>query len=411
MAAPAEDRSRMVRRNTGLLATAQVALWGALGALAAFGPISVFELSHRESMAAVLFGGYYLAAAAGARLGGRFMDRAGRRPGLAAGYLILALGGGVCAGSVAAGSTVGMLAGGVVIGAGAGAALLGRAAVADMYPPERRGRAVGTLLVAGTVGAVGGPPLAGAVHALARSGGVGEPLVVPWLLVPVLAAVALGFVLALRPDPRELAIGGAGAATRRPIEVLRQRTALVAVATIAAVQVVMVTFMGVVPVVLHSHGAGELTVSVVVSLHLAGMFAFSSVVGAALDRWGRRAGLLGGVAVSAAGVLLSLAEGTTVVPAAGLLLIGVGWSAAYLGSTAIVSDLAGPAERAGALGLMDLVAALAAAGGVLSGAALLQIAGLLVLGIAGLALLAGPAALLALRERAPAMPPGPPSRG
>lgn len=93
------------------------------------------------------------------------------------------------------------------------------------------------------------------------------------------------------------------------------------------------------------------------------------------------------------------------VPAAGLLLIGVGWSAAYLGSTAIISDLAGPAERAGALGLMDLVAALAAAGGVLSGAALL------VLGIAGLALLAGPAALLALRERAPAMPPGPASRG
>src|SRR5207253_10977303 len=40
---------------------------------------------------------------------------------------------------------------------GSGAALLARAAVADMYPIERRGVAVGFLLAAGTVGAIVGP--------------------------------------------------------------------------------------------------------------------------------------------------------------------------------------------------------------------------------------------------------------
>jgi hypothetical protein len=60
---------------------------------------------------------------------------------------------------------------------------------------------------------------------------------------------------------------------------------------------------------------------------------------------------------------------------------------AYVGSTAVISDLAGPAERAGALGLMDLVASVAAATGVLSGAALLQATGLVILGLAALALL------------------------
>lgn len=400
---PAE-RDRLVRRNSGLLASAQVALWGAIGAVAAFGPITMFELSGRESMAAVLFGAYSLSVAAGARIAGRFMDRAGRRPGLAAGYVAMGIGGGTAALAVAGGSTVGVLAGAVVIGAGAGAALLGRAAVADMYPAERRGRAVGRLLVAGTIGAVGGPPLAGLVHALAR--GIDEPLIAPWLLVPVLAAVALSVVLAVRPDPRDLAVSDVSPGARRPIQILRLRPAVAAVATIAVVQVVMVTFMSVVPVVLHSHHAGELTVSIVVSLHLAGMFALSSVIGAGLDRWGRRAGLLGGLGLTAAGVLLALGEGTTMLPSAGLLLIGVGWSMGYVGSTAVISDLAGPGERAGALGLMDLVASLSAAVGVLSGAALLQAAGLFVLAVAALVLLGTGLAVVVLAREPEPVPAG-----
>jgi MFS family permease len=370
------ERARLAHRISALLAGAQVALWGALGAWAAFGPITIFELSHRESLAAVQIGLYYVGAAAGARVAGRFMDRAGRRPGLAAGYVAVAASGGVCAAAVVTGSFPVLLAGSVVLGVGAGAALLGRAAVADMYPPDRRGRAVGTLLVAGTVGAVGGPPLAGAVHAVARNGGWADPLVAPWLLVPALGAVALGLVLAVRPDPRDLASEPPGGPVRRPSEILRLRPGLVAAATMVAAQAVMVTFMGVVPVVLHSHGAGEVTVALVVSFHLAGMFAFSRFVGAALDRWGRRAGLLAGVAISASGALLSLATGSTLIPAAGLVLIGIGWSAAYVGSTAVISDLATLAERAGALGLVDLVASLAAAVGVLGGALVLDLAGI-----------------------------------
>jgi MFS family permease len=371
--------------------------------VAAFGPISIFELSGRESFAAVLFGVYSLSVATGARLSGRFMDRAGRRPGLALGYVALAVGGAAAAVAVASVSAPGLIVAAAVIGAGGGTALLGRAAVADMYPPDRRGRAVGLVLVAGTIGAVGGPPLAGLAHAAARMAGVDRPLLVPWLLLPVLAAVGLVLVLSLRPDPRDLAVGSGAAATatRRPLEVLRARPALGAVATIAAVQVVMVTFMSVVPVVLHAHHAGELTVSIVVSLHLAGMFALSSVIGGALDRWGRRTGLLGGLALSVAGVLLSLGEGATILPAAGLLLIGIGWSMGYVASTAIVSDVAAPAERAGALGLMDLVASVSAAVGVLSGAALLQATGLVVLGLAALILLSGGlGAVVLTRERA-----------
>jgi MFS family permease len=401
-----DERARLVRRTTLLLAVAQAALWGAIGVFAAFGPISAFDISDRESAAPLLFGLYFLGVAAGARVAGSVMDRRGRRPGLVGGYVLMAAGGAGAAGAVAAESVGWLLGAGALIGAGVGPAQLGRTAVADMYPAERRGRAVGTLIVAGTIGAVGGPPLAGGAHALAERIGWTHPAVAAWLMGPVLAVAALACVLAVRPDPRALAIEGSGGHGRRPLEVVRPRPGLVAVVTMGVSQAVMTTFMGVVPVVLRSHGSGEGTISVVVGLHLAGMFAFSRLIGSALDRWGRRPGLLAGAALLVAGVLLSLVTGGTAIPTMGLLLIGIGWSTAFVGSTAVVSDLAAPSERAGALGLTDLVASLSAAAGVFGGAFVLEASGFQVLGVAGLVLLLVPISLMVvLREPAPLQPP------
>jgi MFS family permease len=392
-----------VRGLARRLEGAQVALWGAIGVAAAFGALSSNELTHRESAAAVFLGAYYVGAAAGARVAGRAMDRLGRRPGLAGGYVLLAASGLVAFAATGAGSFGWLLVGAVILGCGSGAALLGRGALADMHPPDQRGRAVGRLVVMGTIGAVGGPPLGGAVHELADRLGVGSPLAAPWLLVTLLAGVGLVLVLALRPDPRELAVGPAASGpARRPGQVLRLRPALVAVVAIAVAQAVMVTFMSVLPVVVRNHGAAPLVVSVVVSIHLAGMFALSPVVGVVLDRWGRRPGLLGGVFLSGAGVALALASEATPVATGALFLIGVGWSAAYLGSTAVVSDAATASERAGALGLTDLVAATAAAAGVFGGAALLEAQGYAVLSIVALGLLLLPAVLLVrVPDRAP----------
>jgi MFS family permease len=397
------DTRAPVRRNTALLTAAQVALWTAIGAFAAFGPITAFELTGRRSAAAVFFAIYYVAAALSARVAGRAMDRVGRRPGLAVGYAAVASGGAVAFVGVSAGSPLWFYVASALIGLGSGAALLGRGAVADMYPPARRGRAVGILLLAGTLGAVGGAPLSGGVHALAEGSAI-DPFAAPWLIVPAASAVALALVLMLRPDPRDLAVDGGE--MRRPArparEIVLLRPGLAALVSIGIAQAVMVTFMGVIPVVLHSHHVEELAVSAVVGLHLGGMFALSPVIGAILDRWGRRTGLLLGAVITAAGVFVSLLEDAAPVDAAGLFLIGVGWSAAYLGSTAVLSDLSSPAERAGALGVADLVASLTAAAGVLTGGFLFESTGFAPLAWAAVACLVLPLALvLALRETSP----------
>jgi len=378
-------------------------LWSSAGAFAAFAPITVFDLSHRESLVGVMLGLFNVGQVAGALILGRLMDKAGRRAGLITAYGVLIAGGLMASGFVAAGSVIGLLLAGPVFGFGAAGALLGRTAVADMYPPERRGKAVGNLVMFGTIGAIGGPPLAGAFHALAQRTGLSEPLIGPWLVIPLVCLVALVLVVSLRPDPRDLAVSvRAPAAGRPPTDILRLRPGMVAVVCIGVAQAVMVTFMSIIPVVVHSHGGSEITISLIVSGHLGGMFAFSQVIGLGLDRWGRRAGLLAGVVTSAIGVVLGGFVGGTVLSAIGLFLIGVGWSAAYLGSTAVISDLAGPAERGRALGLADLVAAASAATGVLGGAFLLGASGIVVVGTVALALLSLPLLLLApLQEAGP----------
>lgn len=395
-----EGRALLVRRSFLLLAGAQVGLLGALGAYAAFGPLATADLTGGRSGAAVLFGLYYLALALGAVTAGRLMDRVGRRPGLAAGYVLVIASGGVAFVAVAAGLYVVLLGSALALGAGVGAGLLGRGAVADMYPPERRGRAVGLLILAGTLGAVGGPFVGAGLFAAVR--GAEAPLAAPFLAVPVLGAIALAIVLRLRPDPRDLAVPGPPGVRRPPREVLRRRPAAVAAATIGIAQAVMVTYMSVIPVAVHEHGASELTVSLVVSLHLAAMFAPSPFFGALLDRMGRRSGLMAGLMVTGLGVVLGSSLAGTIPQGAGLVLIGAGWCAAYVSSTAVVSDLSAPAERAGALGLLDLLAGLAAGGGVLASAGMLELIGLRGLGLVALALLTVPFLLLVgLREPTP----------
>jgi MFS family permease len=148
----------------------------------------------------------------------------------------------------------------------------------------------------------------------------------------------------------------------------------------------MVGVMGVTPAALHHLGHGDTAIAWIISVHIGGMFALSPLIGAAMDRWGRRAGLVAGCGASVAGALLAGSEGPSPVVGAGLFLLGIGWSATFLGATAVISDVTRPAERAGALGFTDLVVSTCSATAGLASAALLETAGYRVLGVATAAL-------------------------
>lgn len=398
MTEPRETRAALVRRNTLLLVGAQATLNGIVATFFTLGVIAVVDLTGRERWSGIFLALFNLAAAGSALVTGRLMDRLGRRPGLAYGYSILLLSGIGGALAVEAGSTWALLGVAVPFGVGFGAAQLGRLAAADMVPSERRGRTVGVVVAAGTAGAIAGAPVAAGIERATGSSAL------PWLVVPVLAALGLLAVMALRPDPRDLAYREpeleTGLPRRSVSELVKLPPFLAAVVAIGVAQASMVAVMGISPIVLDDYGASSFVIAIVIGVHMAGMFALAPIAGYLLDAYGRRRGLLAGAVLAAAGALIGSFTEATALIGLGMFVVGLGWSACYLGATAVISDITRPEERGGALGFADLVTSASSAAGALAGGFVLEASGVAVVGVIMASLLV-PVLFLVLPLREP----------
>lgn len=345
----------------------------------------------------------------------------GRRPGLTAGYLVGAAGALAAVAAAVLGSLPLLLLAGLAFGGAGGANLQARYAATDLALPERRAGDLALVVWATTVGAVLGPNLTGPGAALAARLGVPE-LAGPYLLSAAAFTLAgLAVAVLLRPDPLLLARrlagvepagGPAGPSTRVPARralgeglaaVRAVPAARAAAVTIAAAHATMVGVMSMTPVHMGDHGADVRLVGLTISLHIAGMYALSPLVGLITDRAGPRATLGLGFALLAAAVLLA-ATGEPhggVGFLAGLILLGLGWSACLIGSSALLTAVLPLEARAPAQGLTDLTmnAAGAAAGG-LSGV-LVTLVGFPAFATGTLVLLAGPVLLVRRVGRAP----------
>ena len=145
-------------------------------------------------------------AALGATLVSVALRRLGRRPGLVVGYGVGAAGALIAGFALRLGSFPLLLLGAALFGIGNASNQLTRYVVADMHDAEHRGRALGWIVWAGTIGGVIGPSL------LAPAGRVAEAAGLPELAGPygvaalVMAVVAVGYQLVLCPDPATLAV-------------------------------------------------------------------------------------------------------------------------------------------------------------------------------------------------------------
>lgn len=184
--------------------------------------------------------------------------------------------------------------------------------------------------------------------------------------------------------------------------------ARLALVTVAVSHTAMVSIMVMTPVDLGHHGAGLQLIGLVISGHIAGMYAFSPVMGWLSDRFGRLAviGLAVGL-LSCAALLAGTAGASHGRTAAGLFMLGLGWSAGLVAGSALLTDSVPQAARAAVQGLSDLTMNTAAGiGGAVAGVIVAR-ASYGWLNVAGACLLL-PMATLALR-RALARPAAPAS--
>ncbi|GAA2444868.1 MFS transporter [Streptomyces macrosporus] len=335
----------------------------------------------------------------------------GRRAGLTLGYLVGAVGGVVVVLAAVAGAFPLLLLGMAAFGAGSSANLQARFAAADLAEPAHRGRAISTVVWATTVGAVLGPNIAAPAGRSVAGLGVPEaagPFL--WGGAVFLLAAALVFVL-LRPDPllTARALASADAASPASAEGRSLRAGVAAVAAspharlaltaIVCSHTAMVSIMVMTPVDLGRHGADIELIGLVISGHIAGMYAFSPLMGRLCDRLGRISVVSIGVALTACAALTAgTADGDHTRAAVGLFLLGLGWSAGLIGGSTLLTDSVPQEARAAVQGLSDLsMNAAAGAGGALSGLVVSQ-AGYGALNAMGAALLV-PVAALALLTR------------
>ncbi|MET9547925.1 MFS transporter [Streptomyces sp. NPDC006627] len=366
------------RRTTAVLIASQIL--GGLGMPVgiALAPVLATEVSGTEAVSGLA----PTASVAGTALLSlplaALMTSRGRRAGLVLAYAIGALGAGLVVLASVIGSFPLLLLGMAAFGGGSLATLQARFAAADLAEPERRGRAISLVIWATTIGSVLGPNIAAPTSRLFADTAIPETAGPFLFAAGIFAVAALVVALLLRPDPlltaRALAPQEDDTAQSRSLRagiaaVAASPMARLALVTVAVSHTVMVSIMVMTPVDLGHHGASLQLVGLVISGHIAGMYAFSPVMGWLADRFGRLSviGLTVGL-LSCAALLAGTAGPSHGQTAAGLFVLGLGWSAGLVSGSALLTDSVAQPARAAVQGLSDLTMnAAAGIGGAVAG--------------------------------------------
>ena len=342
----------------------------------------------------------------------RLMERSGRRPGLALGYLLAVAGAGLGLLGVAVRHFPLMLAGMALFGVASTSNLLARYAAADVSRPGQRGRAMGLIVWGSTLGSIIGPNLTAPAIALGAHWGVPATASPFRVSVAGYGVASLLTLLFLRPDPLALARldaaadAGEAVGPARPLaEILADGRVQIALATLSISQVVMISTTSTSPLYLHDQGHSVGVIGVAVALHLAGMYVASPLSGWLADRFGRMPVIAAGAGLLIAAVVLAgLLPGRAGAPVIfALFLNGVGWNLAFVSGSALLTDALSPTERASVQGLADLFMGLMGAIGSAAGGMILGLWGFAILNAVGALLVMGPLAFALLRR--PALAP------
>ena len=202
----------------------------------------------------------------------------------------------------------------------------------DRMSEDQRARAIGWVVLGGTVGGIGGPLLIGPSGDWSAQLGL-DPLAGPFLVGTVTFVLGglVTFAL-LRPDPSELGRhlskgGSPGDATpaRSLSQALTSRSVQTAMAAMILGQVVMTTVMTMAPLQMTEHLHHTLyDVSLVIAAHVTGMYGTSILTGRVADRLGHAKTILIGALLLITACLLAPFAADTLRLAFALFILGTG---------------------------------------------------------------------------------------
>ncbi|AMT94783.1 MFS transporter [Bacillus subtilis] len=372
-------------REQAKLITAQLLSGAGIASGYAVGGLLAEEITGQTSMAgfaqmSVILGAgliaYPLAVLAG---------RSGRRKALTLGFGIGALGAVVVLIGVALQFFPLFMLGMMMCGSSTASGLQARYAAVDLADPAAAGRAMSLVVWATTVGSVLGPsftaPGAHLGETLGMNGLAGPYLIsmVAFALATLSASTLTKTVAAGTDHPGEPSHDGPGHNSEGTAEVngsaasandsaapnkstntteatapppmklgealrfaLARPVPLFAMITIIAGQMMMTNVMVMTPVHMDHQEFSLGAIGIVVSIHIAGMYALSPVFGWMADRWGSGVVIAGGAGIFvltiALGVIDAVApESSMVLLSTALSLLGIGWSMFLIGGSSLLT--------------------------------------------------------------------------
>ncbi|MGW0043159.1 MFS transporter [Rhodococcus sp. NPDC003348] len=360
---------RVQKRTLTVVVLSQILGGAGLAAGITVGALLAQEMLGSDSLAGAPTALFTLGSALAAFLVGRITQRHGRRVGLGLGFGAGGIGAIGVVLAAASDNVPLLLVSLFVYGAGTATNLQARYAGTDLATAARRGTAISVAMVSTTLGAVAGPNLVEPLGHVAEAFGL-PALSGPFLLAAAayLAAGSVLFAL-LRPDPylvaRQLDSAGIGAGTLDGAPPRPGVGAYVGAAVMVLTQVAMIAIMTMTPVHMRAHGHALGEVGLVIGIHVGAMYLPSLVTGVLVDRIGRLPmAAASGVTLLLAGVTAAVApaDSLTLLIVA-LALLGLGWNFGLIAGTALVVDATVPENRPRTQGTIDVLIALAGAGG------------------------------------------------
>ncbi|MEU1719577.1 MFS transporter [Actinomadura sp. ATCC 39365] len=386
------DLAGVQRRTLVVLSAAQIVGGVGVAVGLALSSVVVDELSGSTVISGFAGTATVLGAALLALPTARLSSLGGRRVGLSLTYLAALAGCAISVAAISLGNWPLLLAGLVLVGGGSAGSLAARYSATDLSPKGHAARHLSLVVWASTVGSVAGPNLAEPADRMGIEAGLAAKAG-PFAFAALAFAVALVIIIGgLRPDPLKLAreLDGApepgpgrhrtirtGLRTLRETPMARRALVMIAVAHTA-----MVSIMSMTPVKLHHDGSNLNVIGLVISLHIAGMYMFSPVVGWLADRAGKVPVLvLGSALLLAAAVLAGTAGHRVWQVTTALIVLGLGWSCGLVAGSALVTESVPIDRRPAVQGLSDLLMNVCGATGTIIAGA---IVGILSYGVLGL---------------------------
>ena len=367
------------RKTIRVLTAGQVLSGFGLGSTLSIGSLLAAHLSGSPAWAGSAATFSTLGAATWAIPLARLAYRRGRRVSLATGAAIAITGASLVITAAAVQIFPLLLLALFLLGAGSAVGLQARFAATDLPSNRSTGRDLSVVVWATTFGAVIGPNLFGPGEIIGRA--LGLPSMTGPFVFTILAQIAATsvFWFGLRPDPLLVAkqlnatkTKGKTSFATAIATLKRYPKAAFAISAIALSHMVMVSVMSMTPIHMKGMGFDLVVVGFTISLHIAGMYAFSPVFGWLSDKIGRvQTVILGQSIYVAALAIAGFGQDSRVMVTIGLFLLGLGWSASTVGGAALLTATLPVEEKTNVQGLSDSLMNLSGAfGGAVAGSIL-----------------------------------------